>query len=554
VLRGYGSDTGLHGIETAFTRAFQSYKSKVRVHPLVARLNEDDWLGLHRLTLQIISVFTPLTEKSKCPLADQLRRIGFCLKSLAPNVDFSRPENQAYAEIIYEIESEAHRHPVCGLDAAIAILSHALHGTPFRGSGANQHRIAIYGVLEARLLPIDIVVLGGLNEGKWPAQPDPGPWLNRSMRKIFGLQQPEREIGVSAHDFAQGIGYQKTYLTWSRRIEGAPQIPSRWVLRLQTVLKATGIEPESIQKNWWTHLAAQIDAPKESIPLGKPKPKPPTKARPTKFSVSMVEKLIRDPYAIYASKILKLEPLPKLGADADGALRGTLFHQAINQWNNQVKGLSQTLSLQTLLSEGRIVFEPFKNDPEINRFWWTKFEQMAQWLVLQEKDFSENLIDTYPEMTGSINFDVGGVAHILSARADRIDRLRGGGGRIIDYKTGKPPSKAQVTSGIAPQLPLEAVILEQGGYLDLGALTCLEMLYLKINGAGEGGELISIEDKDKSLNDIGRHHFEHFKMLLQDYQNPEQAYYPRQNVKLEDEANDYDHLSRYAEWVLAGRV
>ena len=45
--------------------------------------------------------------------------------------------------------------------------------------------------------------------------------------------------------------------------------------------------------------------------------------RPTSFSVTEIEKLIRDPYAVFARRILKVEPLPSLGGAADPALRGT---------------------------------------------------------------------------------------------------------------------------------------------------------------------------------------------------------------------------------------
>jgi inactivated superfamily I helicase len=52
---------------------------------------------------------------------------------------------------------------------------------------------------------VDLAILGGLNEGVWPARPDPDPWLSRKMRRQAGLLSPEREIGLSAHDYQQAI-------------------------------------------------------------------------------------------------------------------------------------------------------------------------------------------------------------------------------------------------------------------------------------------------------------------------------------------------------------
>jgi hypothetical protein len=40
--------------------------------------------------------------------------------------------------------------------------------------------------------------------------------------------------------------------------------------------------------------------------------------------------------------------------------------------------------------------------------------------------------------------------------------------------------------------------------------------------------------------------------LLEQYQKPEQPYIPRYAIEGEKETRDYDHLSRYREWILAG--
>jgi ATP-dependent helicase/nuclease subunit B len=53
----------------------------------------------------------------------------------------------------------------------------------FRGSrgreGGPHPRVEILGLLEARLLAFDKVVLGALDETVWPLATDPGPWMSR---------------------------------------------------------------------------------------------------------------------------------------------------------------------------------------------------------------------------------------------------------------------------------------------------------------------------------------------------------------------------------------
>src|SRR3546814_14486973 len=74
-------------------------------------------------------------------------------------------------------------------------------------------RVAILGPLEARLQHAELLVLGGLNEGTWPAAATPGPWLSRPMQAAFGLPLPERGIGLAAHDFYQAFCAPPVYLT-----------------------------------------------------------------------------------------------------------------------------------------------------------------------------------------------------------------------------------------------------------------------------------------------------------------------------------------------------
>ena len=102
-------------------------------------------------------------------------------------------------------------------------------------------RLAIWGLLEARLQQADLVVLGGLNEGSWPPSAEHDPWMSRQMRREFGIAVPERAIGIAAHDFAQALGAPEVALIRAARSEGVPTVPSRWLLRLDAVLRAVGL-------------------------------------------------------------------------------------------------------------------------------------------------------------------------------------------------------------------------------------------------------------------------------------------------------------------------
>ncbi len=555
VLRDYSTESGLVGLQQSLARAIDAKRRNLRAHSLVASMTEDDWLSLQRFVKSLLDILIPLQRENIQSGEDHIAVFEDTLNKLAPEADWTKPANQIFASVLEELHAEAKRLPRSHFSSVAPILAHVLREKTFQFVRSTHPRLAIYGVLEARLVPSDIIILGGLNEGRWPAQPDPGPWLNRPMRTLFGMQMPERDIGVSAHDFTQALGYAKVYLTCSKRLDGAPQIPSRWLLRLQTIIEAAGLLADSANDRSWVELAQSLDVSPVQAPHDKPKPKPPLAARPIQFSVTEVERLIRDPYAIYAKRILRLEPLQALARPPDAALRGTLYHEALKIWNQQQASSLAEDSYTLLVQAGEQVFKPLRKNPEISAFWWSRFKRIAAWIAEEEPKFREALTSLHAEISGRIEFDIASTSHRLTAKADRIDILTDGTARTIDYKSGTPPSAKTVRSGISPQLPLEAAILLANGFPNLNCKSVAEMMYLHITGsrpAGEVKDIASIENQ--SLDDLAKAQLEGFKALLGKYQNLVQAYYPRAAIQMEDAPTDYDHLSRYREWMLAGEA
>ena len=72
------------------------------------------------------------------------------------------------------------------------------------------------------------------------------------------------------------------------------------------ILKAAGQEARTGRSSSWPRLARALNEPASVRPIAKPRPRPPLAARPRQLSVTRIETLIRDPYAIYARHVLKL--------------------------------------------------------------------------------------------------------------------------------------------------------------------------------------------------------------------------------------------------------
>jgi ATP-dependent helicase/nuclease subunit B len=137
----------------------------------------------------------------------------------------------------------------------------------------------------------------------------------------------------------------------------------------------------------------------------------------------------------------------------------------------------------------------------------------------------------------------------LSARADRIELLRGGGAALIDYKSGAPPGLHEVEVGFAPQLTLEATMLAQGGFDGAPAVAATEALYFKLGGAN-GGEERPLKFAD--LAAVAARHFAQMKILLDQFADPATPYLSRLYPKFAKRAGDYDHLARVKEWSATG--
>ena len=417
-----------------------------------------------------------------------------------------------------------------------------------------QHpRLAILGPLEARLLSADLVVLAGLNEDIWPATAPIDAWLSRPMRADLGLEPPERRIGLSAHDFQQAACGQKVLLTRALKVEGTPTVASRWLLRLQSLLKGLGMEQGLVPDPRLLHIAGQLDAPAEVRPILPPAPTPPVDARPVRFSATEVETLIRDPYAIYAKKILKLRALDPLDADAGALERGIVLHAALEAFGKRYPDRLPEELEAALLAVGEEVFADAPDRPGVKAFWWPRFRDVAAWLVEWERATRDGMTRTHAEISGELSLDGFPRGMKLSAKADRIDERGDGTFAIYDYKTGAPPSKKQVEAGLSPQLPLEAAIVQAGGFIRddgtaLAAGAVGRLAYLHLSG-GTPGATERIVAADGS--EAGAQALAGLIGLLQHYESDAAPFLSRPRVQFQGRAGNYDHLARVLEWSAA---
>jgi len=464
---------------------------------------------------------------------------------------------EAAATFIARLEAAAAGFaPVRGPDYP-ALFGVLMSGQVVRPAYGLHPRLHIWGPLEARLQHADLLCLGGLNEGTWPADPGADPWLSRPMRAAFGLPSLERRIGLAAHDFVQGFAAPEVLLTRAGRVEGTPSVPSRWLLKLGNALQAARGEGgpallapiDGAGGESWLGWQAALDRPEAVAPVSPPAPRPPVAARPRRLSVTQIETLMRDPYAIYARHILKLRPLDAIDADPGAAERGSMIHAAIERFMRAHPDKLPRDALAALLRAGKEAFGAALAQPGVWAFWWPRFERIAEWFVEHEGGYRNTIRASRAELRGALVIEAPGGNFTLIAKADRVDELNDGGLAIIDFKTGALPSTQDIALGFAPQLPLEAAIAAAGGFPELPACEAARLEFWRLTGGEPAGERIAAGHDAARL---GREARSGLKRLIARFDDPATPYLSQPDPERAPPFSDYVHLARIQEWSVAG--
>ena len=273
------------------------------------------------------ALLRPLEAAAGADLAGLLASLRETVTALAGAAAWAGPAGRAAADLLAALEEAAGEGPARTEAAELPdLLERLLAAEAVRPPYGQHPRLSIWGLLEARLQHADLMVLGGLNEGVWPALPAPDPWLAPRLRADLGLPSLERRIGLAAHDFACCLGAPQVLVTRARRDARAPTIASRFWLRLEAMTGGLTRAPEL--KKW----ARAIDRPDAYRPASRPAPAPPEGAPPASISVTEVDRLKADPYAFYARKMLALMALDPVDADPTAAWRGSAVHEVLEAW------------------------------------------------------------------------------------------------------------------------------------------------------------------------------------------------------------------------------
>ena len=349
---------------------------------------------------------------------------------------------------------------VAGIDLTLSdartFVADALSGVSVRGAMRDGADVVVLGTIESRMQTADVVILTGLNEGMFPSRGYENAWLPRVVAEKIGLPSPNRKVSLQALDFMNLSCGQCVYWLRSGVAGGVQTTESRFISRVIARRGVFNRDTEILDS-----VLARDDVPYKPLDYSAPVP-------PADWSdvyVTELEHLIHNPYSFYVKHILRLRVLDDYWVGVDARDFGNLVHDVIEK--------AKDLRPDALIAQmDRRALEKLGAGSVIFHFWHKRFLEIAP-VIANELTSVQN---AYAEIGGMVKI----AGRNVRARADRI-----WDGVVMDVKTGAAPSKSQLEQGNMPQLPLEAYILQSGGFpiqtTSLSRAPIMRFLQLKNN-------------------------------------------------------------------------
>lgn len=489
------------------------------------------------------------------PLAEALTRLAAAAEDFARTAVWEREDGRALGTMIEDLRGHAQALGTMIETADLAgTLRDAMDEVAVRPGYGGHPRVAIYGLLEARMARADLVICGGLNEGSWPQPPGADALLAPPILRALGVPGAEFRIGLAAHDLAGAMGAPQVVLSRALRDAEGPTLPSRFLLRVEALLGDDLVREH--RERAIPALLPHLDRLRPPAPeYPRPAPDPAPALRDVPIKVTALDRLLGDPYQFYAQAILDLRQLQPLAADpfSDPALRGTLVHDILDKWHKARRDDPGV----PLAHFAAAHFAAERVHPLFRALWQPRLiaalERFEAWIGEGEAAGRTVLAS---EISGEMTVD--GVK--VMGRADRIDRLPDGSLAVVDYKTGAPPAKKQVMAGYALQLGLLGLIARDGRFADretgqvvTGTPSRFEYWSLRKADGGFGKcETPMLEGKAKTglpPEEYLPFHEQKLALAIRDYIKGSKPFRARENPDYKG-YNEYDQLMRLEEWIV----
>lgn len=521
---------------------------------LAAQMGEGD-AELKALLTTLSDMFAQMNADDSQPFATWLQRHIEVAEQLSRTAEgafllWQREESETLTRFVFQLFRDTG-----GLSAGYAgeyagMLKALFAGQTFRKTYGQHARLHILNPRQARMLSFDRVILSGLNVGGFADESAQDPWMSRPMRVQFGLDLPERKLGEAAHDFYVLAHGGEVFLTRAEKEEGSPALASSWLYRMDALLQVLGGDEACTalraEGRRWCYFARNLDRAETVQPVAEPLPRPPVSLRPRALSATAIETLFKNPYAIYAQRILKLYKLDAVDMPPSYREFGNVVHEALDAYTRR-----NGQTVEQLHEHGREAFvKAYGERPEIHATWWPRFAALAESFVQWHSAALEARAEVWSEIKASYALSLPAGAFTVHARLDRAELYPDGTAHVIDYKTTSLPSQTAVRRLARPQLFVQALValfgtLPEGKRVD----EVTEIAFWKLGHSSEK-KPVNVGSKQHPLTirqfvEEGLQALEEFLSAFDDAATP---YRHAPHSAFKPSYDDYAHLARAGEW------
>lgn len=367
---------------------------------------------------------------------------------ISENIDYMQPEFDIDSPVsgqvwlaIKQLATYLLKYDIrVSVGEACAFVADCLNAISVRDVPNDKAKIVVLGTIESRMQTADVVILTGLNDGMFPSTGYENAWLPMRVAREIGLPSRDRKVSLMALDFINLSCGPDVYWLRSLVSGGTKTAESRFISR---VIARGGDIDMDIAKLILNNVAAHDDVQPNPLDYSAPNPN----VGWGNVYVTELEKLIHNPYVFYVAHILRLKKQDDWWMTPDARDFGNLVHAVIEH----ARDFSPAATIAEMDRAAREALHTTNTDGMLFKFWHRRFVEITRLVA----DNAELLKNSVPEINGRCVID----NQVICARADRV-----WDGGVLDIKTGGAPSKNQLQQGTAPQLPLEAYMLQNGGF------------------------------------------------------------------------------------------
>ncbi|WP_375330443.1 PD-(D/E)XK nuclease family protein [Candidatus Tisiphia endosymbiont of Nemotelus uliginosus] len=340
------------------------------------------------------------------------------------------------------------------------------------------------------LLKFDLVILTDFNQGCWSSSSSISQWINeQTLKKLHMI------VGTSIDQyyFYLFLHNAQVIITRSKRQDGkSGLLPSNLLLKLQLIAQQS-----LISENYLTYLSESdlVDVQNnvninmvESINRSNHVYSP---IFPDTISVTDIEMLIRNPYSFYAKKILNVRSRDRVGQEPKISEFGSFVHKVLEQYSKNYNKLENN-KIGLILDISNNLLQDVILPTYTQKIWQIKFMPIAESFVEFDEQRRNGCKYIYSETRGAISLNIAGQELTIIGVADRIEIDEFGAAIIIDYKTGSLPSRKDIETGLSPQLIIEALMLQEGGF-GMQIHNVKQVVYVKISSSKPIIQTLEIE-------------------------------------------------------------